>query len=163
MKARIENGNLILYGTLPQRYKSERLNVAGGFDKLDSEIHRQEGFVDVVVPDIDPVMQELGEIYLDQDNDFYTYHIINKQFDLQTEKQRLLLDNDTQQRELLFKTDPYVTRANDPTSSAEIPQWVIDNRTAIRSRHNVIETEITNLTEAKSILSYVINYETLSS
>ncbi len=76
MKGKEENGTIKSYGKLPSRYKSETLNIAGGFDKLPKEIHEAEGFLDVVKPEIvDTYTEKLGKPYMDYIEKICTYPI----------------------------------------------------------------------------------------
>lgn len=78
MKARIENNQIRLYGSLPSKYSSDTLNIAGGFNNLPSEVHKQEGFYDVITPIWNPETQILGEIYFDEVTEVFTYPVTNK-------------------------------------------------------------------------------------
>lgn len=77
MKARIENGIIVMYTQLPSVYKSDTLGlVLGGFDSLDVSIHESEGFYDVVTPKFDKWTQELSQVYFDEVNRVFTYNIL---------------------------------------------------------------------------------------
>ncbi|WP_297096354.1 hypothetical protein [uncultured Draconibacterium sp.] len=76
MKAKEENGQVKFYKKLPSRYRSETLNIAGGFNKLPKEIHEAEGFFDVVKPEIvDPAVETLGKPYIDHEKKICTYSV----------------------------------------------------------------------------------------
>jgi len=86
MKAKNENGTITFYDKMPSQYQSEMLNIAGGFDKMAVQIHQQEGFYDVVTPEFDNEIEQLGDIYLDENLSVYTYPVINQVIDLVVEK-----------------------------------------------------------------------------
>lgn len=76
MKAKFENGQIKFYAVLPNRYRSENLNIAGGFNKLPKAIHEAEGFLDVVTPEIlDPAIEKLGKPYMDYGKKICTYPV----------------------------------------------------------------------------------------
>lgn len=92
MKAKNENGQIKLYATLPSKYKSDTLNVAGGFDKMSDKVHKAEGFFDLVIPDpstYDTKLKTLGEIYFDSVNNVFTYLIADIQIDIEAKRTQL--------------------------------------------------------------------------
>ena len=99
MKARNENNQIKIYGSLPSKYKSETLNIAGGFDKLNKEIHEQEGFFDVATPAYDNLLQELGEIYFDEVAKVFTYPVVDLVFNLDNLLEQRLREFDQFQKE----------------------------------------------------------------
>jgi len=93
MKARIENGQIKIYNTLPKIYNGITGCYPGNFHLQSDEIHRQEGFIPVVTPIFDPETpetQKLGEIYFDETNDIFTYPVNNIVFDLEQLRQQRL-------------------------------------------------------------------------
>tara|TARA_R110000868_G_scaffold120421_4_gene319558 strand:- start:4025 stop:4657 length:633 start_codon:yes stop_codon:yes gene_type:complete len=85
MKAKLKNNKIILYEYLPSEYSSENLNILGGFEKLDTSIHEQEGFFDYYIPFITKY-QRLGEVYFDKINKIFTFPIIDfNQFEIDEE------------------------------------------------------------------------------
>ncbi len=71
MKARIENGQIKLYGHVPQDFE----NILN-FRKAGDEIHKQHGFYDVVTPRYDPDYWRLGELYFDGEKQVFTYELV---------------------------------------------------------------------------------------
>jgi len=72
MKAKIINGKIKT--GLPKYYK----HWAGNFDEQSDEIHKSEGFYDVIRPSINNSTQYLGGIYWDEINEYFTYDVIIK-------------------------------------------------------------------------------------
>jgi len=70
MKARIENGQIKLYGHVPQDFE----NILN-FRMAGDEIHKQHGFYDVVTPRYDPDYWRLGELYFDEEKQVFTYEL----------------------------------------------------------------------------------------
>lgn len=75
MWAKLENNMIRVYPQLPNKYVSGDLNVAGGFDKLTDEIHRQEGFFPLVEP-AHGENEKLGVLFFDEENQVFTYPVI---------------------------------------------------------------------------------------
>jgi len=72
MKARIENEQVKVYGTLPKDFM-HYLN----FAEADEALLKLEGFYDLITPEYDPEKQRLGDIYFDEVNEIFTYPVIN--------------------------------------------------------------------------------------
>ena len=73
MKAREDNGQIKIYGQLPKTWKYH-LN----FSMADEELQKQEGFYNLVTPQFNPDLQELGPIYFDKENEVFTYPVVDK-------------------------------------------------------------------------------------
>lgn len=71
MKARIENGTIRKYGSLPQDFE----NILN-FSQADETTINSKGFYDVVTPEYDPAYWRLGEIYFDDMNQVFSYRLI---------------------------------------------------------------------------------------
>ncbi len=66
---------------LPSKWKSKTLNIASGFYKLSDEKHESEGVFKVVMPEYDEENQELGNIFFDEENNYFTYPVDDIVFD----------------------------------------------------------------------------------
>lgn len=75
MWAKIINEKIKVFVTLPNKYVSEMMNVAGGFDKLPGDIHRQEGFYPLIEPTYNNDTERLGTLYYDDQNQVFTYEV----------------------------------------------------------------------------------------
>ncbi len=73
MKARIENGIIVTYPTLPNEW-----NNILNFQAASDEMFKSEGFYDLVEPAINPATQKLGELYFEETNQVFAYRVIEK-------------------------------------------------------------------------------------
>ena len=73
MKANIIDGKIKLFSELPKTWNNY-LN----FQMSEVELQQQEGFFDVVIPEIDSKVEKLGELYWDAELKIFTYTKINK-------------------------------------------------------------------------------------
>ena len=73
MKARIENGTIKLYSSLPQDFE----NILN-FRNADEATIKSKGFYDVIEPIWDRDMQVLGELYFNEVSQVFTYPVTDK-------------------------------------------------------------------------------------
>lgn len=150
MKAIDINGEIKIYSKLPKSWG----NIIGGFNTLSDEEAKEYGFYDVVSPDYDNKVQNLGDIYFDSDNEVFTYAVNNRTWDESLSELKLnkieSLRNDTNNK--LAETDWYVIRSAE--RSIDIPQDIQDARAAILSNHDTSESDINALTTKKSVANY---------
>ena len=150
MKAIDINGEIKIYSQLPKSWG----NIIGGFNTLSDEEAKEYGFYDVVSPDYDNKVQNLGDIYFDSDNEVFTYAVNNRTWDESLSELKLnkieSLRNDTNNK--LAETDWYVIRSAE--RSIDIPQDIQDARAAILSNHDTSESDINALTTKKSVANY---------
>ena len=150
MKAININGQIKTYDRLPKSWG----NVLGGFDLLSDEQLKTYGFYDVVIPDYDSRIQELGDLYFDSASETFTKDVSDKTW-TQT------LDELKEEQINFFKvnaslklglTDWYVIR-NQEIGTA-IPTDITSARQALRDQVYTVETEINALTTKKAVMSY---------
>ena len=150
MKAIDINGEIKIYSQLPKSWG----NIIGGFNTLSDEEAKEYGFYDVVSPDYDNKVQNLGDIYFDSDNEVFTYAVNNRTWDESLSELKLnkieSLRNDTNNK--LAETDWYVIRSTE--RSIDIRQDIQDARAAILSNHDTSESDINALTTKKSVANY---------
>ncbi len=79
MKAKITNGQIKKYAKMPKYFA----HFAGNFDTQPDEVHEKFGFYPVVVPEFNPALQAIGNIFFDKANKVFTYPVISKKFDLE--------------------------------------------------------------------------------
>ena len=72
MKARIENEQVKVYGTLPKDFK-HYLN----FAEADESLLKSEGFYDLITPEYDPEKQRLGDIFFDEEKEIFIYPVVD--------------------------------------------------------------------------------------
>ncbi len=153
MKARYENGQVKFYSKLPSKYVSETLNIAGGFHLLPTEIHEQEGFFDVVKPEYDVVIQELGPIYFDETIRVFTYPVVDRVFDLEELKSNLMAEFDV----VLNEFAVIISRCrlvHDPE-----PQGLLDAIEQARITRRATLMAINNLSTIEEALAFHIKQE----
>jgi hypothetical protein len=150
MKAIEINGQIKTYNTLPQSWG----NVLGGFNLLSDNELKNYGFYDVVIPDYDSRIQELGDLYFDSASETFTKDISDKTWtqtlDELKEKQINFFKANTSLK--LGLTDWYITRNQE--IGVVIPSDITSARQALRDQVYTVETQINALTTKKSVMSY---------
>ena len=150
MKAIDINGQINTYDKLPSSWG----NILGGFNLLSDEELKQYGFYDVVIPDYDSRIQELGDLYFDSASETFTKDVSDRTWVLTLaelkEQQINNFNHSTQYK--LQDTDWYIVR-NQETGDA-IPADVTSARQALRVQANEVETQINALTTKKAVMSY---------
>jgi hypothetical protein len=159
MKARL-TGGIIKIG-LPSIFSGITGTYPGGFQLQSDEIHRTEGFFDVVTPEYDPVIQRLGEIYFDELNQVFTYPVEDRT-DLPTleeaqAQKRAELKNAV--RDLYQTAQWYLEMKR--MEGEPIPQIVIDKLRSIKTKYEQIKTQINNLTGVVDVLKYELPYSSI--
>lgn len=151
MRANNINGEIKIFNTLPSTWNGKK-HYMGGFASSPVEVLEEEGFFEVVDPQYDPAIEELGELYL-EDNKYY-YTVIQKTWSetlAELKKQKLnTLSSNT--RSKLSTTDWYYIRKLD--RNIDVPQEVEDQRAIILNNHNDKETAINNLTKKTDVIKY---------
>jgi hypothetical protein len=151
MRANNINGEIKVFNKLPSTWNGKK-HYMGGFASSPVEVLEEEGFFEVVDPNYNPAIEELGELYL-EDNKYY-YTVIQKTWSESLaelkEKKLNLLSSDT--RSKLLATDWYYIRKLD--RNIDVPQEVEDQRAIILNNHNDKETAINNLTKKADVVSY---------
>jgi hypothetical protein len=80
MKARVKNGQVQVYRSLPSEFTKEDGSVILNFRNADEETLKSAGFYDVVKPSFDKEIQTKGGLYFDADNEIVTYDVTNIDF-----------------------------------------------------------------------------------
>lgn len=157
MKARIENNRIIKYGLLPSKFDSKYGFVLGGYEKLDSSIHKNDGFYDLITPVYDNDLQYLGDIYFDEENEYFTYYVIDKNLSIESEKIKKINELKKLSNEKFQETDWYYIRKM--RNGNEIPQNIEIISEQLYNLINDIEEEINNIDNIKDVINYQINLE----
>ena len=149
MKAILLNGEIKTFSKLPKTWTDEQgthLSCGDGYHL---------GFKDVVEPSYDNRIEELTNLHLD--GDVYTYDVIDKPI-----KETLAELKEQKVSELksivggkLSVTDWYVIRKAD--AGTDIPQDIKDDRAALRTASDLIESEINAITTKKAVILFDIN------
>jgi len=151
MKARIKNGNIKIYKSLPKEFRLSDGTVSLTFDKSSNEILEYEGFYDVIIPTFDSAIKYLGDIELN--DGVFTYPVIDKTWSetLSELKLNKIAELKNIYNKKLSSTDWYIIRSQEGIS---VPQEVLDIRTSLREECENKENEINDLTTKKSVASY---------
>jgi hypothetical protein len=153
MKAIEINGSIKIYNNLPKTYGK----VLSGFDSLSDNDLQNFGFYNVVIPEYDRNIQKVGEIYFDNQNNVFTYPVLNKTWS------ETLAQLKSSQIEKLKKnceiklnlTDWYVIRKSE--KQIEIPEAIQTERDNTRSLCDTKESGINALTTKSAVVSYDIS------
>ena len=148
MKAIEINGKIKVYNSLPNSWKG----VMGNFNKLSDEEIISYGFYDVIQPEYDPIIEELGDLYLKDNKYYYTVKAKTLSESLPQLKETLINELDNLTYRKLQITDWYYTRKVD--RGIEVPQHIKDERAIILNDHNSQSMEILSLTKKVDIIKY---------
>lgn len=150
MKAKDYNGTIKVYNQVPKSYG----NIVGGFDLLSDSELQGHGFYDVVTPTFDNRIKELGDIYFDSENNYFTYPVNNKTWaeSLAELKEAKVSEVKNIYGTILAETDWYVIRKQE--KNIDIPSDVQTNRDALRTACNTHEAAINALTDKQGVESY---------
>ncbi len=150
MKAKEINGQIKTYNRLPKSYG----NIMGGFDLLPDNELQSFGFYNVVIPDIDNDVQELGDLTFDQNLNAYTYQVNDLTWSetlVELKKNKITqLKNHTITK--LGATDWYVIRQIE--RSIDIPSDIQQERSTILQNHDEQVVEINNLSTKANVVKY---------
>ena len=151
MRANNINGEIKIFNTLPSTWNGKK-HYMGGFASSPVEVLEEEGFFEVVDPQYDPLTEELGDLYL-EDNKYY-YKVIQKTWSASLSELKNVKISDLQKstNKKLAETDWYYIRKID--RNIEVPQEIEDQRAIIINNHNDHETAINNLTTKAEAVSY---------
>jgi hypothetical protein len=137
-----------MYVHLPKTWKNH-LN----FTMASEELQKLEGFFDVVKPEYDIVMKELGQIYFDETNQVFTYPVVDRAFDLEELKSNLMAEFDV----VLNEFAVIISRCrlvNDPE-----PQGLLDAIEQARVTRRATLMAINNLSTIEEALAFHIKQE----
>ena len=151
MRANNINGEIKVFNKLPSTWNGKK-HYMGGFASSPVEVLEEEGFYEVVDPQYDPAIEELGELYL-EDNKYY-YSVIQKTWSqtLAELKEQKLNELNYNTKAKLENTDWYYIRKLD--RNIDVPQEVEDERAIILNNHNDHETAINALTKKTDVVKY---------
>jgi hypothetical protein len=150
MKAIDINGQIKIYNQLPSTWG----NIMGGFNLLSDNELKNYGFYDVVIPDWDSRIEEIGDLYFDVENEIFTKDVSDKTWtqtleELKEEQINFFKVNTSLK---LGLTDWYVIR-NQEIGTA-IPSDITSARQALRDQVYTVATEINALTTKKAVMGY---------
>jgi len=170
MKARLENGKIVKYNTIPNSFETSTKLVLGGGRNLPTDKLEEYGFFDVITPTYDAVTQVIYNLHFDNafaaptpddsaaTREVFTYDVKSKTIsetvaELKTsrisELKKVAYDK-------LAVTDWYAIRKAEKGTA--IPASIVTERDGIRTSVTTKEGEINALTTKASILKYDINF-----
>lgn len=174
MKARLEQGVVKQYSEIPKAFltvaeylptiEGHNLDENGNSlayiegqivkdaDTLSDDTLKLFGFFDYVRPQYDSRIEELGDIYFN--DDIFTQDVQDRDLVLTLEeyKQNIISSYDYLLHQQFSKTDYHYIKQLE--LDTEIPQDVLDSRTALRAEAEVVKAEINALTTKKDVLTY---------
>ncbi len=174
MKARLEQGVVKQYGTMPKAFLTvaEYLPTIEGHnldeddnslayvenqivkdaDTLSDDTLKLFGFFDCVIPTYDYRIEELGDLYFN--DEIFTQDVQDRDLVLTLEeyKQMVINNYDHTLHQEFTKTDYHYIKQLE--LGTEIPQDVLDARTALRTEAESVKAEINALTTKEDVLTY---------
>ena len=154
MKAKDYNGTIKLFPTLPKSYGS----IIGGFDLLSDSELQEYGFYNLVTPEYNGSIQDLGDISFDSENNQFVYAIVDITWEETLEelkaKQIALAKSDA--GSILNATDWIIVRDTELGNTTS--QGILDSRVAVRTACEAHEVAINALTDKAAVMSYLITY-----
>ena len=157
MKHLIRNNQIVQSG-LPDSFTRENgESFWGGYQNM-TDLHYQDGWRNEVIPQYDPILEELGERFYSIEFDLVTYEIYPRT-DLPPLDQ-LKADKIHQikmyTRDLLFDTDFYIVRRAETGKS--VAQEILNARQAIRVWNDAQEKLVTSLISQEDVLKFEVSY-----
>jgi len=151
MRANNINGKIEIFNTLPSAWNGKK-HYMGGFASSPVEVLEEEGFYEVVDPQINEKVEEKGDLYLENNKYYYTIKPKTWTESLSELKEKKLNELDSSTKGLLANTDWYYIRKLD--RGIEVPQEIKDSRAIILNNHNDQKIEINNLSKKADIIIY---------
>jgi hypothetical protein len=152
MWAKIENEVIRQYSNLPENY----LNIIG-FNLCVNEIHEQHGFFMLKSPEFDPLFQELGELYFDAGNRFFTFLLTDRVLptieDAKNQKIAALKD---EVRDLHRTIQWYVQQKQ--IDNETIPTAIKNKIKSIRTNFEETKAQINSLTTVVQVIKFQLPY-----
>jgi hypothetical protein len=163
MYVRNENDKLKRYSKIPSKFKGITGNYAGGFDKLPSYIHEEEGFYPLVQYTItQPKVFRTGELVFNIDHYEYTIVPIYPVITLAEAKEKRIKELKQIANQKLEETRWYYDRADRTKKIKDKIKKVVPDKVLIKDKvvydtYDAIEIEINALLTIEDVLEYEIN------
>ena len=154
MKAKDYNRTIKTFPAVPKSYG----NIIGGFDLLSDIELQGYGFYDVVYPEYNDLIQELGDISFDSDNDQFVYAIVDITWEetLAELKAQQITVAKNAASDSLRHTDWVIIRDTELGNTTS--QAILDSRAAVRTACDAHEVAINALADKAAVMSYLITY-----
>jgi len=177
MKARIKNGNIKIYKSLPKEFRLSDGTVSLTFNKSSAEILESEGFYDVVKPSYNSSTQEKGGLYFDEASSVVTYAVTDIDFNQEiaiigedgeptgeTEKRYKIADIKASKiaeiksraNQRLLPTDWQVIRKLE--RDIDIDTDVSEERASVLAEASRLEAEVNAKKSYKTVLEYNVQF-----
>ena len=177
MKARVKNGQVQLYKSLPSTHTKSDGSVILNFRKASTETLEAEGFYDVVKPSYDPQTQNRGGLQWDEEKKIFTFPVtdidFNQEVDVigedgeptgETEKRYKIADIKAEKLsqikseagKLLEPTDWQVIRKSE--RDIDIDADVATERAGILAEADRLEAEVNAKKSYKTALQYNVQF-----
>jgi len=154
MKAINRNGKITIYQGVPNSFTSSAGTHMNASKMSDEEL-KNVGLFDVKISDdYDERIHDLGEIYWATEETVFKKDLVDKTWSetLDELKTRRINNFKSIVNSELQKTDWYIIRKSD--SGDAVPDSVITDRAALRTRSTTVEAEINALTTKKEVILY---------
>tara|TARA_R110000803_G_scaffold206759_1_gene274222 strand:- start:4043 stop:4555 length:513 start_codon:yes stop_codon:yes gene_type:complete len=170
MKARLEKGKIVKYSTVPNSFKANGKLIVGGGKNLSTEELEEHGFLDVIAPTYDSVIEDIYNLHFDNS---YAYTDIDgndaiRDVFIYDKKDKTITETVAELKvsqiakvkhlayNKLLLTDWYAIRKAE--NETAIPSNIQTERDGIRTSVTTKEGEINALTTKASILKYDTNF-----
>ena len=154
MKAKDYNGTIKTFPAVPKSYG----NIIGGFDLLSDSELQGYGFYNLVTPEYNDSIQELGDISFDSDNNQFVYAIVDITWEetLAELKAQQITVAKNAASDSLRHTDWVIIRDTELGNTTS--QAILDSRAAVRTACDAHEVAINALADKAAVMSYLITY-----
>jgi hypothetical protein len=154
MKAKDYNGTIKTFPAVPKSYG----NIIGGFDLLSDSELQEYGFYNLVTPEYNDLIQELGNISFDSDNNQFVYAIVDITWEetLAELKAQQITVAKNAASDSLRHTDWVIIRDTELGNTTS--QAILDSRAVVRTACDAHEVAINALADKAAVMSYLITY-----
>jgi len=154
MKAKDYNGTIKTFPAVPKSYG----NIIGGFDLLSDSELQGYGFYNLVTPEYNDSIQELGDISFDSDNNQFVYAIVDITWEetLAELKAQQITVAKNAASDSLRHTDWVIIRDTELGNTTS--QAILDSRAVVRTACDAHEVAINALADKAAVMSYLITY-----
>ena len=147
-------GTITVSNGIPNKFKWSGGYVAGNGSNIPMNKLKAMGWKEVITPEYDKDIQELGDVYFDSPNNSFTYPVIDKKISKtlsQLKGEKISRIKDWASSELK-KTDWALIRRMD--TGQEVPETIQAARDAVRLQMSALESEVQALTKKVDVIKY---------
>ena len=157
MKHLIKNNQIVQSGIPSNFTRANGEGFWGGYENR-TDLHYEDGWRDEIVPEFDPVTEQLGSAFYSDNLDAVIYKIICRE-DLPLLEEaisRKVKEIKLHAGGKLSQTDWYVTRQVE--TGKPIPETIVAERELIRNRSNELEAEVMAIEVLREVLVFEVIY-----